>query len=101
MKGLKDLETQNKRLRRAVSDLTLDKLILWISSFCRRLPGETSKPRASPSLHEHVRDHLHVSELRACAALGSIARRSVRSRGAERMPNEKGVFYVGACGWKK
>jgi putative transposase len=28
MKRLKDLETENTRLRRAVSDLTLDKLIL-------------------------------------------------------------------------
>ena len=28
VKRLKDLETENSRLRRAVSDLTLDKLIL-------------------------------------------------------------------------
>jgi len=28
VKRLKDLETENNRLRRAVSDLTLDKLIL-------------------------------------------------------------------------
>ena len=28
MKRLKELETENSRLRRAVSDLTLDKLIL-------------------------------------------------------------------------
>jgi len=28
IKRLKDLETENNRLRRAVSDLTLDKLIL-------------------------------------------------------------------------
>jgi len=28
LKRLKDLETENTRLRRAVSDLTLDKLIL-------------------------------------------------------------------------
>lgn len=28
VKGLKDLETENARLRKAVSDLTLDKLIL-------------------------------------------------------------------------
>jgi putative transposase len=45
VKRLKDLELENSRLRKAVSDLTLDKLIL------RRLRGETSKPRASPSLH--------------------------------------------------
>ena len=45
VKRLKDLETENNRLRRAVSDLTLDKLIL------RRPPRETSKPRAPPRLH--------------------------------------------------
>ena len=44
VKRLKELEAENTRLRRAVSDLTLDKLIL------QRLPGETSKPRASPGL---------------------------------------------------
>ena len=40
VKRLKDLELENSRLRKAVSDLTLDKP-----------PGETSKPRASPCLH--------------------------------------------------
>src|SRR5262252_4929729 len=45
VKRLKDLELENSRLRKAVSDLTLDKLIR------RRPPGETSKPRASPCLH--------------------------------------------------
>ena len=29
VKRLKDLETENTRLRRAVADLTLDKLIFW------------------------------------------------------------------------
>jgi hypothetical protein len=32
VKRLKDLETENSRLRRAVSDLTLDKLILQEAS---------------------------------------------------------------------
>src|SRR6478672_635627 len=45
VKRLKELEQENSRLRRAISDLTLDK------SFCRRLPGETSKPRASSRLY--------------------------------------------------
>src|SRR5919205_1976113 len=45
VKRLKDLETENTRLRRAVSDLTLDKLIL------QEAPGETTKPPASPRLH--------------------------------------------------
>src|SRR5438067_9175110 len=43
VKRLKDLETENTRLRRAVSDLTLDKLILQEAS--------TTKPRAPPRLH--------------------------------------------------
>lgn len=42
---MKDLEKENGRLRRAISDLTLDKLIL------RRLPGETSEPHAATALH--------------------------------------------------
>src|SRR6478609_7814629 len=45
VKRLKELEQENSRLRRAVSDLR------WTSPFCRRLPGETSKPRASSRLY--------------------------------------------------
>ena len=44
VKRLKELEAENARLRRAVSDLTLDKMTL------PKLRGETSKPRASPCL---------------------------------------------------
>jgi putative transposase len=46
VKRLKDLETENTRLRRAVSDLALDKLILQEAA-----RGETTKPRASPCLY--------------------------------------------------
>src|SRR5213595_1613010 len=46
VKRLKDLELENSRLRKAVSDLTLDKLILQEAA-----RGKTSKPRASPRLH--------------------------------------------------
>src|SRR5262249_52925186 len=45
VKRLKDLELENSRLRKAIFDLTLDKLIL------QGPPGETSKPRASRCLH--------------------------------------------------
>ena len=56
---MKDLEKENARLRRAISDLTLDKLILqdesvsdpsggWIVA---RMHGETSEPRTAPTLH--------------------------------------------------
>ncbi len=46
VKELKRLQKENDRLRRAVSDLTLEKLIL--SEAAR----ETSKPRTSPHLHQ-------------------------------------------------
>ena len=44
-KELKRLQTENERLRRAVSDLTLDKLILGEAA------KETSKPRAATQLY--------------------------------------------------
>ena len=46
LKELKRLQKENERLRRAVSDLTLDKLILSEASRGRHL-----KPRASSCLH--------------------------------------------------
>ena len=45
LKRLKLLESENTRLRRAVSDLTLDKMILTEAM------GETTKPFTSPSVH--------------------------------------------------
>ena len=45
VKRLKDLETENARLRKAISDLTLDKLIL------QEAAGEITEPCASPCLH--------------------------------------------------
>jgi putative transposase len=42
---MKDLEKENLRLRRAISDLTLDKLIL------QEAAGETSEPRAATTLY--------------------------------------------------
>ena len=44
VKRLKDLETENARLRRAISDLTLDKLIL------QEAAKGTTEPRASPAV---------------------------------------------------
>ena len=46
LRRLKELEKENERLRRAVSDLTLDKQILKEAA-----QGETSKPLAPPSVH--------------------------------------------------
>ena len=45
IKRMKDLETETSRLRKAIADLTLDKLILQEAS------RETSEPRAPTCLH--------------------------------------------------
>src|SRR5690348_9307113 len=65
VRRLKELETENSRLRRAVSDLTLDKLILQEAA-----PGKLLSPARRRACIEHVRGVLSVSERRACAALG-------------------------------
>ena len=77
VKRLKELELENNRLRKAVSDLTLDKLILQevkLLSPARR------------ACIEQVRAQLYVSERRACAALGqhrSTQRKVPRGRDDE------------------
>src|ERR1700740_3591531 len=78
VKRLKDLGTEDGRLRRAASDLTLDKLI------CGGRPGETSKPARPRACIEHIRRKLSVPERRACVALGQHPRRSVIFRRAVR-----------------
>lgn len=45
---MKDLEKENLQLRRAISDLTLDKLIL------QEAARETSEPRAATAMHRSV-----------------------------------------------
>ena len=82
MKRLKDLELENSRLRKAVSDLTLDKLILQEAR-----PGKLLSPARRRACIEQVRTQLHVSERRACAALGqhrSTQRKVPRGRDDER-----------------
>jgi len=44
VRRMKELEIENQRLRKAVAELTLDKLIL------KRLPRETGKPRTPARL---------------------------------------------------
>src|SRR6476620_11489873 len=101
VKRLKELEQENSRLRRAVSDLTLDKLIL------RRLPGETSKPRASSRLYRADPTVMHVSERRACAALGqhrSTQRKVPRGREDEERPTADTIALArqyGRYGYRK
>ena len=64
LKRLKLLESEDTRLRRAVSDLTLDKIILTEAA------GETTKPFSRRRCIEHMREVLGVSERRACRTLG-------------------------------
>ena len=52
LKRLKELEKENARLRRAVSDLTLDKLILTEAARGTAGPrSETSEPFAPQAVH--------------------------------------------------
>ncbi len=68
VKRLKELEKENERLRKAVSDFTLEKLILREAASGTEGPrSETSEPRSPPGLR------------RACPA-------DVRGVGAPRLP---------------
>ncbi|MGG7524166.1 IS3 family transposase [bacterium BS0013] len=81
VRRMKDLETENQRLRKAIADLTLDKLILQEAS-----PGKLLSPARRRACVEHIIDVLHVSERRACRALGqhrSTQRKIPRGRDDE------------------
>ncbi|WP_423208245.1 IS3 family transposase [Paracoccus yeei] len=64
LKELKRLQQENERLRRAVSDLTLDKLILTEAA-----PGKLLSPARRRACIDHVRSELGISERRACHVL--------------------------------
>ncbi|WP_102882892.1 MULTISPECIES: IS3 family transposase [Rhodobacterales] len=81
LKELKRLQKENERLRRAVSDLTLDKLILTEAN-----KGKLLSPARRRACINHVRNQLNVSERRACRVLGqhrSTQRRIPRGRADE------------------
>ncbi|MDY8109120.1 IS3 family transposase [Fulvimarina sp. 2208YS6-2-32] len=65
VKRLKDLEKENERLRKAVSDLTLEKLILSEAAF-----GKLLSPSRRRQCVDHVVSKLGVSERMACRVLG-------------------------------
>ncbi len=65
LKRLKELETENTRLRRAVSDLTLDKMIL-----AEAARGKLLSPSRRRRCIDHVRQTLSVSERRVCRTFG-------------------------------
>jgi putative transposase len=59
------LQTENARLRRAVANLTLDRLILLEVS-----KGYLATPALRRACVEHIQEALGVSERRACQVLG-------------------------------
>ncbi|MFN7635134.1 MAG: IS3 family transposase [Acetobacteraceae bacterium] len=65
VKRLKELERENARLRKAVSELTLEKVILKEAAF-----GKMVSPARRRVCVEHVVRELDVSERKACAVLG-------------------------------
>ncbi|WP_156916806.1 IS3 family transposase [Leisingera aquimarina] len=65
LKELKRLQKENERLRRAVSDLTLDKLILSEAA-----KGKLLSPSRRRACIDHVRSQIKISERRVCRVLG-------------------------------
>ncbi|MDC3222258.1 IS3 family transposase [Planktomarina sp.] len=65
LKELKRLQKENDRLRKAVSDLTLDKLILKEAA-----KGKLLSPARRRACINHVSSQFKVSERRACRVLG-------------------------------
>ncbi|WP_380052470.1 IS3 family transposase (plasmid) [Falsihalocynthiibacter sp. SS001] len=65
LRELKRLQKENDRLRRAVSDLTLDKLILSEAA-----PGKLLSPSRRRACIDHIRNEVRVSERRICRVLG-------------------------------
>ncbi|MEI8179346.1 IS3 family transposase [Aestuariivirga sp.] len=96
VKRLKELELENSRLRKAVSDLTLDKLILKEAA-----PGKLLSPARRRACIAHVRQALSISERRACAALGqhrSTQRKVPRGREDEEQLTKDLVVLIEAHG---
>ncbi|PHR25417.1 MAG: IS3 family transposase [Hoeflea sp.] len=81
LKELKRLQKENERLRRAVSDLTLDKLILSEAA-----KGKLLSPSRRRACIDLVRSKMKVSERRVCRVLGqhrSTQRRLPQGRADE------------------
>ncbi|TFL15991.1 IS3 family transposase [Jannaschia formosa] len=64
VKRLKEMEKENERLRKAVSDLTLEKLILREAAF-----GKLLSPARRRACVDHVRRKFSISERFACRVL--------------------------------
>ncbi len=83
VKRLKDLEKENERLRKAVSDLTLEKLILREAASGTEGPrSETFEPRPPPPLHRPR--HEEVRRVREAGVPRAGAASFDTKKGAER-----------------
>ena len=86
-KRLKDLEKENGRLRKAISDLTLDKLILKEALEGKSCPeAGIASPARRRQCVDHLQAELGISERRACAVAGqhrSTQRKRPRGRDDE------------------
>ncbi|WP_148235142.1 IS3 family transposase [Parvularcula bermudensis] len=83
-KRLKELEKENQRLRKAVSDLTLDKLILSEAA-----KGKLLSPDRRRKCVDHVTKEHGVSERRACEVVGQ--HRSTQRKRPSGRPGEKAL----------
>ena len=77
VKRLKELEAENTRLRRAISDLTLDKLILQEAA-----RGNFCAPRVAVPVSSMSDIHCMYPSVALARHSASIARHSARHRGA-------------------
>ena len=84
VKRLKDLEKENERLRKAVSDLTLEKLILKEAAI-----SETGEPRPPSPMHRPCRDE--VRRVGAVGVPGSGAASVDTAQGAEGPSRRRGT----------
>ena len=78
VKRLKELEKENERLRKAVSDLTLEKLILREAA-----SGNFYAPPAVAAASSRSGASSRSRNASLVGSWGSIARRSARCRGAD------------------
>ncbi|NIV43909.1 IS3 family transposase [Candidatus Bathyarchaeota archaeon] len=92
VKRLKELEKENQRLRKAVSDLTLDKLILEEAA-----KGKLLSPERRRACVKAVQERLSVSERRACKVLGqyrSVQRHQAKPRDDEALLTQAVIFLA-------
>lgn len=102
VKRLKELETENARLRRAVSDPTPEQ-----DDPCRGRQGKLLSPARRRACVDYVTEELGVSERRACRVLGQ--HRS-RQRKIAKTPDDEAALTAditalalqyGRCGYRR